>query len=57
VEMPACLTNEFTRALGNAYGGDARLLKCLGNQRISLFKEGLGYYPQERQGGLHTSQD
>jgi hypothetical protein len=24
--------NELTRALGNAYGGDARLLKCLGSQ-------------------------
>ena len=23
--------NELTRALGNAYGGDARLLKCLGS--------------------------
>ena len=35
--------NELTRALGNAYGGDARLLKCLGSQRFSLNKEGLGY--------------
>jgi regulator of replication initiation timing len=26
--------NELTRALGNAYGGDARLLKCLGSQRF-----------------------
>ena len=32
--------NELTRALGNAYGGDARLLKCLGSQRFSLNKEG-----------------
>jgi hypothetical protein len=44
--------DELTRALGNAYGGDARLLKCLGSQRFSLNKEGLGYTPQERQGGL-----
>ena len=35
--------NELTRALGNAYGGDARLLKCFGSQRFSLNKEGLGY--------------
>ena len=35
--------NELTRALGNAYGGDAHLLKCLGSQRFSLNKEGLGY--------------
>ena len=35
--------NELTRALGNAYGGDACLLKCLGRQRFSLNKEGLGY--------------
>ena len=35
--------NELTCALGNAYGGDARLLKCLGRQRFSLNKEGLGY--------------
>ena len=35
--------NELPRALGSAYGGDARLLKCLGSQRFSLNKEGLGY--------------
>ena len=35
--------NELTHALGIAYGGDARLLKCLGRQRLSLNKEGLGY--------------
>ena len=38
--------NELTRALGNAYGGDARLLKCLDSQRFSLNKEGLGYSPR-----------
>ena len=37
--------NELTPALGNAYGRDARLLKCLGSQRFSLNKEGLGYTP------------
>jgi hypothetical protein len=35
--------NELTCALGNAYGGDACLLKCLGSQRFSLNKEGLDY--------------
>ena len=34
---------ELTHALGKAYGGQARLLKCLGSQRFSLNKEGLGY--------------
>ena len=48
--------NELTRALGNAYGGEAHLLKCLGSQRFSLNKEGLGYTPQEGQGGLCHSQ-
>jgi hypothetical protein len=35
--------DDLTHALGNAYGGDTRLLKCLGSQRFSLNKEGLGY--------------
>jgi hypothetical protein len=35
--------DELTHALGKAYGGEARLLKCLGSQRFSLTKEGLGY--------------
>jgi hypothetical protein len=39
--------NELTRALGNAYGGDARLLKCLDSQHFSLNKEGLGYTPKK----------
>ena len=39
--------NELTRALGNAYGGEARLLKCLGSLRFSLNKEGLGYTPRK----------
>ena len=38
---------ELTHALGNAYVGDARLLKCLGSQRFSLNKEGLGYTPRK----------
>ena len=39
--------NKLTHALGNAYGGDARLLKCLGSQRFSLNKGGLGYTPKK----------
>jgi hypothetical protein len=35
--------DELTHALGKAYGGEALLLKCLGSQRFSLNKEGLGY--------------
>jgi hypothetical protein len=39
--------NEFTLALGKAYGGEDRLLMCLGSQRASLYKEGLGYTPKK----------
>ena len=39
--------NELTHALCKAYGGEARLLKCLGSQRFSLNKEGLGYTPKK----------
>jgi hypothetical protein len=39
--------NELNRALGKAYGGEACLLKCLGSQRLSLNKEGLGYTPKK----------
>ena len=39
--------NELTRALGIAYGEDACLLKCLGSQRFSLNKKGLGYTPKK----------
>jgi hypothetical protein len=39
--------NELTRALGKAYGGEDRLLMCLGSQRASLYKEGLGYTPKK----------
>ncbi|XP_066333284.1 uncharacterized protein [Miscanthus floridulus] len=38
--------NELTHALDKAYGGEARLLKCLDSQRFSLNKEGLGYTPK-----------
>jgi hypothetical protein len=46
--------NELTCALGNAYGGDARLLKCLGSQRVSLNKEGLGYNPKKGKAAFVT---
>ena len=46
--------NELTHALGNAYGGDARLLKCLGSQRFSLNKEGLGYTPKKGKAAFVT---
>jgi hypothetical protein len=46
--------NELTRALGNAYGGDARLLKCLGSQWFSLNKEGLGYTPKKGKAAFVT---
>jgi hypothetical protein len=39
--------DDLTRALGNAYGRDVRLLKYLGSQRFSLNKEGLGYTPKK----------
>jgi hypothetical protein len=46
--------NELTRALGNAYGGDARLLKCLGSQMFSLNKEGLGYTSKKGKAAFAT---
>jgi hypothetical protein len=49
--------NEFTHALGKAYGGKDRLLMCLGSQRASLNKEGLDYIQKERQGYLCSSHD
>jgi hypothetical protein len=39
--------NELTLALGKAYGGKDRLLMCLGSQKVSLYKEGLGYTPKK----------
>ena len=46
--------DELTRALGNADGGDARLLKCLGSQRFSLNKEELGYTPKKGKAAFVT---
>jgi hypothetical protein len=48
--------NELTLVLGKAYGGEDRLLMCLDSLNFSLQK-GIGLYPQERQGGLCSSQD
>ena len=45
--------NELTRALGNAYGGDAHLLKCL-EPKVSLNKEGLGYTPKNDKAAFVT---
>ena len=39
--------NELTHTLAKAYGGEDRLLICLGSQRASLYKEGLGYTPKK----------
>ena len=48
--------NELTHTLAKAYGGEDCLLMCLGSQKASLYR-GIGLYPQERQGGLCSSQD
>ena len=39
--------NKLTHTLVKAYGGEDRLLMCLGSQRASLYKEGLGYTPMK----------
>ena len=46
--------NELIRALGNAYGGEAHLLKCLGSQRFSLNKEGLSCTPKKDKAAFVT---
>ncbi|XP_066342833.1 uncharacterized protein [Miscanthus floridulus] len=46
--------SELTHALGKAYGGEAHLLKCLGSQRFSLNKEGLGYTPKNGKAAFAT---
>ena len=38
--------NELTHTLAKAYGGEERLLMCLGSQSASLYKEGLSYTPK-----------
>jgi hypothetical protein len=47
--------DDLTRVLGNAYGGDARLLKCLSSQRFSLNKESLGYTPKKSKVALQLT--
>jgi hypothetical protein len=39
--------DELTHALGKAYDSETYLLKCLGSQKFSLNKEGLGYTPRK----------
>ena len=39
--------NELTHTLAKAYGGEDRLLICLGSQRASLYKKGLCYTPNK----------
>jgi hypothetical protein len=46
--------DELTHALGKAYGGEDRLLKCLGCQRFSLNKEGLCYTPKKGKSAFAT---
>ena len=38
---------KLTHTLAKAYGGEDRLLMCLGSQKASLYKEGLGYTPKK----------
>jgi hypothetical protein len=49
--------DELTHALGKAYSGEARLLKCLGSQRFSLNKKGLGYTPKKGKAAFATPKD
>jgi hypothetical protein len=46
--------NELTHALGNTYGGEARLLKCLGSQWFSLNKVGSDYTPKKGKAAFAT---
>ena len=39
--------NKLTHTLAKVYGGEDRLLMCLGSQRASLYKEELGYTPRK----------
>jgi len=38
---------ELNHTLAKSYGGEDCLLMCLGSQRESLYKEGLGYTPKK----------
>ena len=48
--------NKLTHTLAKAYSCEDRLLICLGSQRASLYKEGLGYTPRKARQPL-SSQD
>ena len=39
--------NKLTHTLAKSNGGEDHLLMCLGSQRASLYKEGLGYTPKK----------
>ena len=43
---------KLTHTLAKAYGGEYRLLMCLGSQRASLYKEGLVYTPRKARRSL-----
>ena len=45
---------ELNHTLAKAYGGSDRLLMCLGSQRASLHKEGLGYIPKKGKAAFVT---
>jgi hypothetical protein len=38
---------ELNHTLAKVFGGKDHLLMCLGSQRASLYKEGLGYIPKK----------
>ena len=38
---------ELNHTLAKAYGGEDRLIMCLGSQRASLYKEGFRYTPKK----------
>jgi hypothetical protein len=43
---------ELNHTLAKPYGGEDCLLMCLGSQRASLYKEGLGYTPRKARQSL-----
>jgi hypothetical protein len=47
--------DELTHTLGKAYDSETYLLKCLGSQKFSLNKEGLGYTPKKGKVAFSTS--
>ena len=49
--------NKLTHTLAKVYGGEDCLLMCLGSQRASLYKEGLGYTPKKGKAAFAPHQD